>query len=63
MAELHVIDKATGKSVTVIQAQLAGMNYEVTRQEWEDAAWKAAVDDGDVDASKRENYEIRIAPK
>lgn len=62
MAELQVIHKATGKVATTITVHLSGMNYEVSRREWEDAAWQAAVEDRDVDAAKREDYEVRGIP-
>lgn len=62
MAKLEVVEKATGTVATILDVHLAGMNYDVDRREWEDAAWKAAVEDGSVDAAKREDYEIRGVP-
>lgn len=57
---VHIVEKTTGKTATVIKTHLGGMNYEPARKEWEDEAWRAAVEDGAVAADERENYEFRF---
>ena len=60
MTDVHIIDKTSGKTVAIIRTSVRGMNYEASTEEWKDTAWKAAVSDGDVDATKRDNYEFKF---
>ena len=60
MKNVHIIEKKTGDIVATVPVQLQGMNYIPTAQEYEAAAWKAAVSDKLVNPKRKDDYSFRM---
>jgi hypothetical protein len=58
-----IVDSKTNEIVASQPVQVSGLNYEPREQEYFDLAWKAAVDDGTVQAKDRGKYEFRLERK
>ncbi len=51
-----IIDNLTARMVARHTVHLEGLNYTPSDQEYYDAAWQAAVEDGEVKAADRDRY-------
>lgn len=60
MKNVYIIEKSTGKVVAAIPIQMTHRNYTPSAQEYEAAAWEAAVDDGTVDPDRTSNYSFKV---
>jgi hypothetical protein len=60
MKNVSIVEKVTGKIVATIPIQMAAMSYTPSKEEYEAAAWEAAVDDGSVDRDRFSDYSFRI---
>lgn len=61
--QVVIIESKTGKVVARHTIHLEGLNYTPSDREHFDAAWQAAVDDGDVAASDHGKYTITFTQK
>jgi hypothetical protein len=60
MKNVHIIETKTGKVKAIIPVDLTGLNYTPTLQEYEAAAWEAAIDDGSVDPDRYSDYSLKV---
>ena len=60
MKNVYIVEKVTGKVVATIPIQMAVMSYTPSKEEYEAAAWEAAVDDGSVDRNRFSDYSFKI---
>ncbi len=58
--QVLIIEKSTGKMVGQYPINLSGANYDPQAKEYEDEAWKCAVEDGLVKEVDRSKYSIQI---
>jgi hypothetical protein len=61
--EVAVIESKTRKVVARHTLHLEGLNYTPSDREYFDAAWQAAVDDGDVKDADRAKYTFVFVQK
>jgi hypothetical protein len=59
MKNVSIIEKTTGKVIANIPIEITAVNH-MSAQEYEAAAWEAAVDDGLVDRNRVSDYAFRI---
>lgn len=59
--KIFIVDRKTAETVYTAEVHLQGQNYEPSNEERFSLAWKAAVEDGAVNAEERDNYAF-IAP-
>ena len=60
MKNVSIIEKKTGKVVVSYPIDMTGLHYTASAQEYEAAAWEAAVDDGSVDPDHLSDYSFKI---
>jgi hypothetical protein len=60
MKNVYIIEKTTGKVIANVPIELTATNYTPSKQEYEAAAWEAAVDDGWVDRYRVSDYAFKI---
>jgi hypothetical protein len=60
MKNVYIIERSTGRIVAAIPIQMAGMSYTPSAQEYQAAAWEAAVDGGRVDPDRVSDYSFKI---
>ena len=54
---VHITEKKSGRlAATIPGVVVRGQNYQPTRQDVENVAWQCAVQDGSVDAARRDEY-------
>jgi hypothetical protein len=59
MKNVSIIEKTTGKVIANVPVEITDVNY-MSEQEYEAAAWEAAVDDGLVDRNRVSDYAFRL---
>lgn len=57
---VKIIELETNRVVVVVPVVLHAANYTSEWTEYFDEAWRAVVDDGDVDANERQRYRFEL---
>jgi hypothetical protein len=60
MKNVSIIERKTGQVKATIAVDLTGLSYTPTPQEYEAAAWEAAVDDGTVNPDLYADYSLIV---
>jgi len=60
MKNVSIVEKKTGKVVASFPIDMSGLHYTASTQEYEAAAWEAAVDRGLVDPDRLSDYSFNI---
>jgi len=60
MKNVSIVEKKTGKVVVTFPIDMTGLHYTPSTQEYEAAAWEAAVDQGLVDPDRVSGYSFSI---
>jgi hypothetical protein len=60
MKSVFIIEKTTGKVIANVPVEMTATNYTPSKEEYEAAAWEAAVDDGWVDRDRVSDYCFKI---
>jgi hypothetical protein len=60
MKSVSIIEKTTGKVIANIPIEMTATNYTPSDEEYEAAAWEAAVDDGWVDRNRVSDYFFKV---
>lgn len=60
MKRVSIIEKSTGRVVAIYPIDMTGLHYAPSAQEYEAAAWEAAVDRAAVDPDRLSDYFFRI---
>lgn len=60
MKSVYILEKKTGRVVATIPVDMTGLSYTPSHQEYEAAAWEAAVDNGSVDPDRVSDYSFKI---
>jgi hypothetical protein len=59
MKNVSIIERTTGKVIANIPVEITAVNH-MSVEEYEAAAWEAAVDDGLVDRNRVSDYAFRL---
>ncbi len=60
MKRIEIIERNSGLVAASMLMILARLNYETTTKDYEDEAWRSAVDDKSVDPNRRDDYTFNI---
>lgn len=60
MKNVFIIEKTTGKVIANIPIEMTTTHYTPSKEEYEAAAWEAAVDDGWVDRNRVSDYTFKV---
>jgi hypothetical protein len=58
--DVHIIEVKTGKLAAAIPINLAEQNHIPSEPEFFATAWRAAVEDSNVDPARRDDYRFRL---
>jgi len=58
--KIAIVESSTGKVIYRTEVNLNAMNYQPQMREFNDLAWKAAVDDGAVKQADKAKYAFKV---
>ena len=60
MKSVSIIEKSTGRVVAIYPVDMTGLHYAPSTQEYEAAAWEAAVDTASVNPDRLSDYSFTL---